>query len=63
MVRGAPSIPAGPESANAEAAAGRSGADYINEYYISVKLVKDYLKWFGWREIARLRLRVNRVSY
>jgi hypothetical protein len=29
------------------------GAQYSNNYCIWVQLVKDYFKWFGWREIAR----------
>jgi hypothetical protein len=29
-----------------------SGADYTNSYCILVQLVKDYFKWFGWREEA-----------
>jgi len=29
-----------------------SGAEYNNNYCILVQLVKDYFKWFGWREIA-----------
>jgi hypothetical protein len=43
-------IPTGSESANAKAAAGRWGkrAEYIDNYYILVSLVKDYFKWFEW---------------
>lgn len=27
-------------------------ADYADHYSTWVQLVKDYFKWFGWREIA-----------
>jgi len=33
----------------------KSRADYIEYYDILVLLVKDNLKWFGWRGIRRLK--------
>ena len=40
-------------SAKATAGRQRSGAEYSDNYCISVQLVKDYFKWFGSRAVAR----------